>query len=155
MTAAPSYPCRGNRRRSCNAQARLTDWSSHRGEIDREPADVAPVSIPHDQRDPRRPREVPCGEAVDAAGEVPPVVLAHRRPLVLDEGRLDLAVADAQARRVEAREVLARAAERGDGEPASTHGFRPTTTRLNDSGAKNRAAARWTSLAVTRETPAL
>src|SRR5437867_633225 len=112
MTAAPRYPCRGNRRRSCNAQACLTDWSSHRGEIDREPADVAPVPIPHDQRDPRRPREVPRAEAVDAAGEVPPVVLAHRRPLVLDEGRRDLAVADAQARRVEAREVLARAAER-------------------------------------------
>src|SRR2546422_1132413 len=229
-----------------------TTTSSHRGEIDREPADVAPVGIAHDQRDPRRPREVPRGEAVDAAGEAPPVLLPCRGPLVLDEGRLDLALGHEQSGRVEAREVLARALEprpeqeailllaqelvrrvglqglvpegrvarrqdepverrehgdaltrsvrhtplrverldghraradaerilalagrererrcarrrsqeqraeeRGDGESGATHGIRPTTTRLNDSAAKNRWAARWTSRAVTRETPAL
>src|SRR3989449_573191 len=232
--------------------AARTTTSSHRGEIDREPADVAPVGIAHDQRDPRRLREVPRGEAVDAAGEVPPVLLPCRGPLVLDEGRLDLAVGHEQSGRVEAREVLARALEprpeqeailllaqelvrrvglqglvpegrvarrqdepverrehgdaltrsvrhtplrverldghraradaerilalagrererrcarrrsqeqraedRGDGESGATHGIRPTTTRLNDSAAKNRWAARWTSRAVTRETPAL
>src|SRR2546422_1532550 len=52
-----------------------------------------------------------CGEAVDAAGEVPPVLLPCRGPLVLDEGRLDLAVGHEQSGRVEAREVLARALE--------------------------------------------
>src|SRR5207245_2968938 len=68
---------------------------------------------------------------------------------------LALAGRERERRCARRRSQEQRAEERGDGESGATHGIRPTTTRLNDSGAKNRWAARWTSRAVTREPPAL
>src|SRR5919198_778770 len=92
----PTYPCQPNERmvRARAGRRRRRDRLSHAGEIDGEAPDVAAVAVADDQRDALVTLHVPGREAVDAAGEIGAVVLAYGGPLVLDEARLDLAVAD-------------------------------------------------------------
>jgi tetratricopeptide (TPR) repeat protein len=68
---------------------------------------------------------------------------------------LALAGREHERRRARGRSQEQRAEEERDGKPGAAHRTRPTTTRLNESGTKNRWATRWTSRAVTRPTPAL
>src|SRR5262249_25568705 len=85
--------------------------SPHRGEVDCESADVTALRVANDQGQPRLRRDLLDGKSVDAPREVCPALGAKRGPLVLDEGRLDLAIAQDDPRRVEPREILARPAE--------------------------------------------
>src|SRR5262249_18217028 len=65
----------------------------------------------HDEDGPRRPGQVLGWKPVYAAREVAAVVLPDGRALVLDEGRLDLAVVQQQPRREVTGELLARPLE--------------------------------------------
>src|SRR5262249_21765584 len=93
------------------AEGSLPGSSAHAGEVDREARDGLPLGVAHDEDGPRRPGQVLGWKPVYAAREVAAVVLPDGRALVLDEGRLDLAVVQQQPRREVTGELLARPLE--------------------------------------------
>src|SRR5262245_27219595 len=112
MTPSPAQPYP----RTLSRAARRR--STHRREVDREAADVPAVRVADDEDHTRLRLELLGGEPVDAPREIASALERGRRALVLDESRLDLALAQEQPRHEEPREVRAWPAEvRPDHEP--------------------------------------
>src|SRR5215472_2968231 len=87
--------------------------SAHRGQIDREAADVAAVGVANDENHAPLGGDLLDGEGVDAASEIAAAFGPKRGAFVLDERRLDLVIAHDDSRRVKPREVFAPAQKVG------------------------------------------